>query len=100
MKTAVQIALKVTMTEKSSLNAEVSNKISDVSNNLNILTDKVDGHHNDTANMEKEAQDAFEENKKIKWELNDVDLKLETLVINSKVPGDLNDGSEQSLLKP
>ena len=100
MKTAVQIALKVTMTEKSSLNAEVSNKISDVSNNLNILTDKVDGHHNDTANMEKKAQDAFEENKKIKWELNDVDLKLETLVINSKVPGDLNDGSEQSLLKP
>ena len=96
MKTAVQIALKVTMTEKSSLNAEVSNKISDVSNNLNILTDKVDGHHNGTANMDKKAQDAFEENKKI----NDVDLKLETLVINSKVPGDLNDGSEQSLLKP
>ena len=99
MKTAVQIALKVTMTEKSSLNAEVSNKISDVSNNPNILTDKVDGHHNDTANMDKKAQGAFEENKKIKQELNDVDLKLETLVINNKVPGDLNNDSEQSLLK-
>ena len=99
MKTAVQIALKVTMTEKSSLNAEVSNKISDVSNNLSILTDKVDGHDNDTANMDKKAQDALDENKKIKQELNDVDLKLETLVIKNKVPVNLNDGSEQSLLK-
>ena len=51
MKTAVQIALKTIMTENSSLNAEVSNKESDVSNNLNILTDKIDGHHNDTANI-------------------------------------------------
>ena len=84
MKTAVQIAPKVTMMEKSSLNAEVSIKISDVSNNLNIPTDKVDGHHNETANMEKKAQDAFEENKKIKWELNDVDLKLKTLVIQQQ----------------
>ena len=51
MKTAVQIALKTIMTENSSLNAEVSNKVSDVSNNLNILTDKIEGHHNDTANI-------------------------------------------------
>ena len=35
----------------------------------------------------------------VKQELNDVDLKLETLVIKNKVPVDLNDGSEQSLLK-
>ena len=86
------------MTENSSLNAEVSNKVSDVSNNLSILTDKVDGHHNDTANMDKKAQDALDENKKTKQEL-DVNLKLETLVIKNKVPVNLNDGSEQTLLK-
>jgi len=94
MKTAVQIALKTIMTENSSLNAEVSNKVSDVSNNLNILTDKIDGHHNDTANMDKKAQDALDENKKTKQE-----LKLATLVIKNKVPVNLNDGSEQTLLK-
>ena len=64
------------------------------------LTDKIDGHHNDTANMDKKAQDALDENKKIKQELNDVDLKLETLEIKNKVLFDLNDGSEQSLLNP
>ena len=99
MKTAVQIALKTIMTENSSLNAEVSNKVSDVSNNLNILTDKIDGHHNDTANMDKKAQDALDESKKTKQELNDVNLKLETPVIKNKVPVNLNDGSEQTLLK-
>ena len=93
MKTAVQIALKIIMTENSSLNAELSNKISDVSNNLSTLTARVDGYDNDIANVDKKAQDALDEIKKIKQKLNDVDLKLETLdlAIKNKVPVDLND---------
>ena len=49
--------------------------------------------------MDKKAQNALDESKKTKQELNDVNLKLETLVIKNKVPVNLNDGSEQSLLK-
>ena len=92
MKTAVQMALRIIKTENSSLNAEVSNKISDVSNNL-TPTARVDGHDNDIANADKKAQDALDEIKKIKQKLNDVDLKLETLdlAIKNKVPVDLND---------
>ena len=93
MKTAVQMALRIIKTENSSLNAEVSNKISDVSNNLSTLTARVDGHDNDIANADKKAQDALDEIKKIKQKLNDVDLKLETLdlAIKNKVPVDPND---------
>ena len=65
MKTAVQMALRIIKTENSSLNAEVSNKISDVSNNLSTLTARVDGHDNDIANADKKAQDALDEIKKM-----------------------------------
>ena len=51
------------------------------------------------AYMDKKAQNALDESKKTKQELNDVNLKLETPVIKNKVPVNLNDGSEQTLLK-
>ena len=49
--------------------------------------------------MDKKAQNALDESKKTKQELNDVNLKLETPVIKNKVPVNPNDGSDQTLFK-
>ena len=99
MKTAVQMALRLFKTENSSLNAELSNKINVVSNNLNSLKEKVDGHDNEIAAADKKAQDALDKISEIEEKLKDVALKLGTLdeAIKNKVPVNLSEAQMTSI---
>ena len=65
MKAAIQIALRIFKLENSS-NAELSNRIGSVSQDLNTLKTKVDGHENAIADADKKAQEALDEVAKIK----------------------------------
>ena len=99
MKAAVQMALRIIRMENSSLNAELSNKISDVSNSLSTLVVRVDGHDTEIVNADKKAQDALYKIEEIKKKLSEVKLKLETLdlAIKNKVPVDLNDAQMSNI---
>ena len=99
IKTAVQMAVRIFKTENSSLNAELSNKINVVSNNLDTLKEKVDGHDNEIAAADKKAQDALDKISEIEEKLKDVDLKLGTLdeAIKNKVPVNLSEAQMTSI---
>merc|ERR1711867_378998 len=99
IKTAVQMAVRIFKTENSSLNAELSNKINVVSNNLKSLKEKVDGHDNEIAAADKKAQDALDKINVIQEKLKEVDLKLGTLdeAIKNKVPVNLSEAQMTSI---